>query len=69
MICATITNPVHSQFVKGFCSIHIGLYLEGRHLEKDILNEVHGFNSVVLSEDIEEVGVTWGEVLVVAKLH
>ena len=66
LICATITNPVYTQFLKGFCSIHVSLYLEGWHLEEDILNEVGGFNSVVLTEDVEEVGVASNEVLIVA---
>ena len=66
LICATITNLVYTQFLKGFCSIHVSLYLECWHLEEDILNEVGGFNSVVLSEDVEEVGVARAKVLVVA---
>ena len=52
LICSTNTNLSHAQFLKGFGSIHSCPYLEGRHLEVDIFNEVHGFNSVVLSEDV-----------------
>ena len=66
LICATITNPFDTQFSEGFSSIHVSLYLEGWHLEEDILNEVGGFNSVVLTEDVEEVGVASNEVLIVA---
>ena len=69
LICATITNPVYTQFLKGFCSIHVSLYLEGWHLEVDILNDVDGLNSLVLGEDVEEVCVVRVEVLVFAQLH
>ena len=69
LICATITNPFVTQFLKGLCSIHVSLYLKGWHLEEDVLDEFIGFLSAVLSEDVEKTSVAIVEVFGVAEKH